>query len=363
MSSVSILAQIAEKLVIYRPILQLFAAVLVFLIFWGLKKKFTSLLTELLYRLLNHKKQWISKESFSAAMIPFRSIFALLGVYIALSIVGWTHNTLVIHGLRIAAIGLLAWIAVRFWDACSPLFFDANKAIGDQLNLNLSKTLMNFLSKAVKGVIIVFATLVIIAETGADVTALITGLGLGGLTFALAAQDTASNLFSGLVILLDRPFVVEDWIQTPDLEGVVEDITFRSTRIRTFTNAQVVVPNSTLTSKPITNWSRMEKRRVTFRIGLEYGTTSAQLQRCVKRIEELLNNHPQVVKDSAVVNFDAFDASSLSISVLYHCKQTAYGPYQKVKEDINLQIMSIIEEEGCSFAFPTQTLHIQQDEK
>ena len=106
---------------------------------------------------------------------------------------------------------------------------------------------------------IVLAAIAILSETGTNVTTIITGLGLGGLTFALAAQDTAQNLFGGLVILLDKPFAVDDWISTPNIEGVVEDITFRSTRIRTFPNALVVVPNSSLVSSPITNWSPNEQ--------------------------------------------------------------------------------------------------------
>lgn len=345
---------------ILAMILPFVLALAVFLLFWSFKKKLTKLLSGLLYRLLNHKKQLISREALNNAMTPCHSVFALIGLYLALSILGLGSNALVVHGIRIAAIALIAWILVRFWDAFAELLLDANELMGKQLSLNLSKTLMNFFRKTVKVLIIVFAALVILAETGTDVTALITGLGLGGLTFALAAQDTASNLFSGLVILLDRPFVVDDYIETPDVVGTVEDITFRSTRIRTITNAQIVVPNSVLTSKPITNWSRLQKRRVAFNIGLEYGTTSTQMSNCVNRIAELLNNSPDIVEDSPCVNFDAFDASSLNISIVYYTKEVALPLHLKVKEALNLQIMSIVEEEGCSFAFPTQTLHIQK---
>lgn len=343
------------------PIFKILLAVLVFLFFWSMKKKLSVLVAKLLSRLLNYKKQWISKEELSHALVPCNSVFALLGAYIALDIMGWADNLLIVHGLRIAAIGLVAWILVRFWDACADLLLDANQFMGKQLSLNLSKTLMSFLRMAVKVVIVVFAALAIVAETGTNVTALITGLGLGGLTFALAAQDTASNLFAGLVILLDRPFDVEDYIETPDVVGTVEEITFRSTRLRTVTNAQIVVPNNVLTSKPITNWSRLQKRRVSFTVGLEYGTTSAQMNRCIDRITALLNDSPEVVEDSACVNFDAFADSSLNINIVYYTKEVALAPHLKIKEALNLRIMAIIEEEGCSFAYPTQTLHIQKD--
>ncbi len=350
---------IPEFLLEYLFFIRIGAAVLVFLALWGLKQRLTSLIAKILHRILCHRKEWISLDDIKQTLVPCHSMFALFGAYLALSILGVYGYPLVNHAFRIAIIALITWVLLRFWDSASKWVFSANQTIGEQLNVNLSKTLITFLNKAVKVLIVAFAVIIMLSEAGVEVTALITGLGLGGLTFALAAQDTASNLFSGLVILLDRPFSVEDWIQTPTIEGVVEDITFRSTRIRTFTNAQVVVPNSTLTSQPITNWSRMEKRRVTFSVGVEYGTTSEQLRRCVARIEELLQDHEGVVPGSAVVNFNAFLDSSLEISILYFSTETAFAPYQKVKEAVNLEVMKIVEEEGCSFAFPTQTLHIK----
>lgn len=351
--------EIAAILAMAGPVLKLLLAVLVFLFFWAMKKKFTTLTGKIIFRILNHKKQWLEKEKLDHVMVPFRAVYALLGAYLALAVLGWTANGIVVHGLRMAVIGVFAWILVRFWDACADFLLDANEMLGKHLNLNLSKTLMSFARKVVKVLIIVFAALAIVAETGTNVTALITGLGLGGLTFALAAQDTASNLFSGLVILLDRPFVVDDYIETPDVVGTVEEITFRSTRIRNLSNSQIIVPNSTLTSKPITNWSRLQKRRVAFTIGLEYGTSSEQLNKCIKAIEDLLNGSSEIVEGSPCVNFDAFADSSLNINIVYYTKEVALARHLKVKEAMNLAIMAIVEKENCSFAFPTQTLHIQ----
>lgn len=354
------LVQLVESWILLSPWVRVLLAAAVFLLFWLLKRPLTQMLGRLLYKILNHRKAWLSQEQLSSALVPCHSIIALLGVSFALRILGLGSRPWAVHGLRIAVIALVTWILLRFWEACSPLILSANRKLSQELNLPMGKTLSAMLDTVVKALILVLAALTILTEVGVNVTALITGLGLGGLTFALAAQDTASNLFSGLVILLDKPFSVEDWIQTPDLEGVVEDITFRSTRIRTFANAQVVVPNSTLTSKPITNWSRMEKRRVSFSLGLTYGSSSAQLQRCVSRIKAMLEQHPGVVEGSAVVNFDGFGDSSLNISVLYFSKDTSYAGCQQVKEDVNLKLMAIIEEEGCSFAFPSRTVYLEK---
>ncbi len=334
-------------------------ALVVFLIFWAYKGKLASSCGKLLHRLLNHKKTWIDKEKIDSAMVPCRSVFALLGVYLALSILGLSSNPFILHILRIAVIALIAWILVRFWDGCAELLFDANKLIGNQLSVNLSKTFMSFLSMAVKVIIIIFAALAILAETGVDVTALVTGLGLGGLTFALAAQDTASNLFAGLVILLDHPFDVDDFIETPDVSGTVQEITFRSTKIRTVLGTTVVIPNNSLSSKAITNYSRMETRRITSTLGLRYGTTSEQMNRCVERITEMLSNEPDVKSDDICVNFDNFGDSGLNINIAYSSTQPGLAASLKIKENINLKIMNIIEEEGCSYARPARSVFVQ----
>ncbi|MEF2562515.1 MAG: mechanosensitive ion channel family protein, partial [Negativibacillus sp.] len=227
--------------------------------------------------------------------------------------------------------------------------------------VNLNKTLMTFLKKALKVLLIVLAAIAILSETGTNVTTIITGLGLGGLTFALAAQDTAQNLFGGLVILLDKPFAVDDWISTPNIEGVVEDITFRSTRIRTFPNALVVVPNSSLVSSPITNWSRMNKRRATFSIGLTYDTPKEKMEECVARITEMVNSNEEILPEDTVIRFNSFQDSSLEISLMYFTRPTSFSDFQRIKEQVNYGIMQIVEDLGLSFAFPTQTLYVHPD--
>ena len=127
-----------------------------------------------------------------------------------------------------------------------------------------------------------------------------------------------------MVILLDKPFAVDDWISTPNIEGVVEDITFRSTRIRTFPNALVIVPNSSLVSSPITNWSRMNKRRATFSIGLTYDTPKEKMEECVARITEMVNSNEEILADDTVIRFNSFQDSSLEISLMYFTKPTSF---------------------------------------
>ena len=141
-----------------------------------------------------------------------------------------------------------------------------------RFDLGAGDTVIRFLERIYKAVILLFAGVLVVTEIGYNVNSLIAGLGLGGLTFALAAQDSASNFFGGLVIIFEKPFELGDWISTASLEGSVEDITFRSTKIRTLANALTVVPNSKLCGEPITNWTRMKMRLAQFTLGLTYGT-------------------------------------------------------------------------------------------
>jgi MscS family membrane protein len=145
------------------------------------------------------------------------------------------------------------------------------------------------------------------------------------------------------------------------VEGVVEDISFRSTRIRTFAQAVVTVPNATLSNEPITNWSKMGKRQITFQLGLQYDTSRAKLETVTRRIEQLLRDHSEVHKETILVRFDNFGASSMNVFIYFFTSTVMWAEFLKVKEDVNFKIMEILEEEEVVIAFPTRTLHIGKD--
>ncbi|HPZ91400.1 MAG TPA: mechanosensitive ion channel family protein, partial [Bacillota bacterium] len=175
---------------------------------------------------------------------------------------------------------------------------------------DLDKLFLSLLSKTIRAIIFAISFTILVQEWGYDITGFVAGLGIGGLAFALAAQDTIANVFGGIVILTEKPFTIGDWIVSGDVEGTVEDITFRSTKVRTFAHALITMPNSILAKQPITNWSRMGKRRVSFNLRVRYSTPRDVLQRCLDRIRELLANHDQVHPDTIFVNLDKFGESS-----------------------------------------------------
>lgn len=340
-------------------------SLLLFLAFWASKGLVVRLLHGSLCRLLNRKRQRIDPDGLRLILVPVKSLLVLTGLYLAvLNLLHHMDGTLVntisfvTRSYRIGFLVIVAWMLMRVVDQVSPGLLQLNQKLDAQLNVKLNQTLTTVIQKLIKALVLCVLGIAILNEAGINVATIITGLGLGGLTFALAAQDTAANLFGGLVILFDRPFEVGDWIATPDLEGVVEDISFRSTRIRTFADSQTVVPNNKLTSSIITNWSRMSKRRASFSVGVTYDTPKEKLQSCVSRIDQYLRSNPDIDQENIVVNFNSFQDSSLEIALYFFTATTSMAAYRKVIESVNYAIWDILSDEGVEFAFPTQTIHI-----
>jgi len=164
-----------------------------------------------------------------------------------------------------------------------------------------------------------------------------------------------------LLIFGDKPFDIGHWITSEDVDGVVESIGIRSTRVRTFGDAIVSVPNAKLANANILNWSKMRKRRIKMTIGLTYSTTKKQIESTLKDIRSMVDNHPDIHQSRKLIYFNEYQDSALGIFCYFFTKTTVWAEYMRVKEDINLKIMSIVEQNNSSFAFPTRTLHIQSD--
>lgn len=247
------------------------------------------------------------------------------------------------------------WILYRCVNEFAYIFTKFSSKFGKEL----SDDVANFVIKFLKVIILVIGGMTILEGWGINVGAFVASLGLIGMAFALAAKDTAANLFGSLVIFTDKPFKKGDWILTPHVEGTIESIGIRSTRVRTFAQALVSVPNAVIANSAITNWSKMGKRRIKMRLGLTYSTNANQLEKVLVDIREMLKNHPDVHPDVIMVYFDEFQDSSLSLFCYFFTKTTVWAEYLKAREDINLKIMKIVENNGCSFAFPSQSLYIE----
>jgi MscS family membrane protein len=187
-------------------------------------------------------------------------------------------------------------------------------------------------------------------EWGYDINGFIAGLGLGGLAIALAAKDALANIFGGVVIIMEKPFSIGDQIQTPTVEGKVEDISFRSTRFRNAEHALVTVPNSTLANEAITNLSRMGKRRIKLSLLLDLPGTRNEIETCLVKIRELLAKHPGLYTDTISVHLQSLGTNSLEVSVTCFTRTIENEEYLDIKEHLNYGILDILRAEKISLA-------------
>lgn len=310
-------------------------------------------------------KSEMSKEDLLPAKKPLKIVFVASITYftiyfLASSLIASNSSYIVLLAFfkklyRVLMIILFTMLLYKL----VPTFISLYQRLSRSDDLSRNPIVLMFVRRMLQLFVLVIGFIIILSEMGINVNGLITGLGLGGLTFALAAQDTASNIFGGVVILSDKPFAVGDWIQTSDAEGIVEDITFRSTRIRTFDDALVVLPNSKLTNTAITNWTKMNKRKLKFHIGLTYGTKSDILRNIIDEVRYCLKNHPEILSDSVIVRLDEFAPSALNILVQLYADVTSLDELKKIREEINFEILDIVSNNGSEFAFPSTSVYMQ----
>ncbi|MDD9148542.1 mechanosensitive ion channel family protein [Sporolactobacillus sp. CQH2019] len=323
-------------------------AVAIFLMFILAGKLFSKYFLKFTAKIAKMSKSRIDEALFSAFRKPIIFILVMTGIYLSLSYLPmpahWKAALSLLY--KSAATFSIGWGFFLFSDAIG-IFFNR---MGDRFDLQFNNIIIPFLSKLTKFIVVVLTAALILEQWNYHVTGLITGLGIGGLAIAMAAKDTLSNLFGGFVIITDAPFTIGDLIQTGTIEGVVEDINFRSTRIRTPEQALVTVPNSTLANQPITNLSKMEKRRISLNVQLDLETTNEQLTICIQAVRRLLSDDPQILKDGLMVYLDRITSSSKNLIVQFFIPTTEYEEWMKVKEKYNLAILGLLEKQGISLA-------------
>lgn len=331
-------------------------ALLILVLFAALERIYTLYLIPRLLQRFQSQGKPVVYNIFHSSLKPIRWCILLGGLYIVglYLPLGPGLDLLLRKLFRSLLVVLVCWALYELSGNESLLSWELLE------KLKVDSILVPFFAKVVRIFIVSLAIIMIAHEWGYDANGFIAGLGLGGLAFALAAKDALANIFGGVVILLEKPFSIGDWVYTPSVEGVVEDISFRSTRFRTFAQALITVPNSTLAGEPITNWSRMGKRRVSFYVGISYMTPPDRITAFMDEIRALLQSHSGVHPETIQVVFEKFEDSSLSILVYYFTNTTVWGEHQVVKEDINLAILRIAETQNISLAFPTRTIYLEQ---
>jgi MscS family membrane protein len=256
----------------------------------------------------------------------------------------------------------LAWVTVMFWGLLRALYavVDHVSESGGERGVTL-RHFAPLIKKTLIVIVVLLGALTIAHRIGINVGAFLAGLGIGGLAFALAAQDTIANFFGSLVVAMDHPFRVGEYVSIGAAEGTVEDIGLRSTRLRTGARTQIIIPNKTVASEIVTNFSRMPQRRVEQKVGLTYGTTPEQMQAFLGDVRGILRADPAVHQGFIAVYFAGYGESSLDVQIAYFAADPDWSRHMELRERINLKIMQAVAARGLSFAFPTQTLHVADD--
>jgi len=263
---------------------------------------------------------------------------------------------------------LVAFLAVRVIAALSVvmLLYRAVDLIGIWLTAKAKRTdsklddqLVPIARRSLKVVTVVVGVIFVLQNLDVDVTSLLTGLGLGGLAFALAAKDVVSNFFGSVTIFLDKPFQIGDWVTVVDVEGAVEEVGIRSTRIRTFQNTVVTVPNGKFTDAIVNNWGLRKFRRTTTTLSVTYDTTPAQIEAFCAGIRAILRAHPTVRQADDEVHFSEFGSSGLGVYCSYFTTASSWSEDLRVRHEIYLDVLRLAEALKVRFAFPTQTVHVE----
>lgn len=262
---------------------------------------------------------------------------------------------------HVAIVADLAWFLNRFIKKMQNHIIET-KHLGHKYTVELDQTTIDAVGKILRAAVIVTAALVALQTLGFNIGGVLAFGGVGGLVIGFAAKDLLSNFFGALMIYFDRPFVVGEWIRSPDkeIEGVVEDIGWRQTRIRTFDKRPLYVPNSLFSTIVVENPSRMTNRRLFETIGVRYDDMD-KVAVIVEKVKTLLTSHNDIDQDQIImVHVNEFAASSVDFFIYALTKTTVWAEYHHVKQEVLLDIAGIIEEAGAEIAYPTSTLHIPE---
>lgn len=251
------------------------------------------------------------------------------------------------------------WSGFRLADLVGDLAID--KAA--DTDTRIDDVVIPLLRKAVKLFVLVIGVVYAADALNIKLAPLLASLGIGGLAFAFAAKDTIENFFGSVAVLLDRPFSVGDWIVVGDVEGTVEELGFRSTRIRTFYNSQVTVPNATLVRATVDNYGRRKYRRWKTHLGLQYDTTPDKLVAFTEGVRELVRTHPYTRKDYYQVWMHQWSASSMDVLLYVFFEVPDWNTELRERERLFIDIVRLADALGVQFAFPTQTVHLFQEDR
>jgi MscS family membrane protein len=328
---------------------------IVFVLAILLRHVITNIIFHYLKKLAAKTETTLDDKLFPALEGPVATLVMVLGIFAALTVLQLSAQVdkLVNGGATIAILGVILWGLIKAGGA----ILDHLEEMAHQRQMTVA-TFMPLIKKTLFVFAVIVGLLLIAESMGARIGVFLTSLGIGGLAFALAAQDTIANLFGSFVVVMDQPFKVGDVVKIGASTGTVEDIGLRSTKIRLIDRSLVVIPNKTVAAEAIVNLSRFTARRAEQVLTLTYDTTPAQMEAVVAEIRQLILAEADVKAASVNVYFRDLSESSLDIWITYESKQADFANHMALRQRLNLAIMRAVEARGLAFAYPTQTMHL-----
>lgn len=327
---------------------------LIFVIFRGL---FSKVLIKIYYKLIKSNKN--PKES--TMYKPLNIFFVLLGIFCMINILPTSKFFLDILNQ------IFAVIAIYFITKAISTLITEDSIIGKRYFKNSKNTAVNkFVCKIARCVLWFIAFIISATVLGFDLSifsGLVAGLGIASAGAALAAQDIVKSILSGMAILSDKPFVIGDWIEVDKYQGTVIDITFRSTRIKSYDNSVVTIPNSTITSNYVVNWNRLTSRRFDCILNLALETPTEKIKKVIKELKIVLQNDPKVIRETVEVTLNAISATSCDLKIFLYVREAEYGKFLQAKQELLCSILNVFEKENIDLAYPTQTLYVKRKDE
>lgn len=322
----------------------------------------SSILSKIIIKILrtkNKEKTDVRKNPFYK---PLKTIFTFIGIYVALNFLKQEMTiSIELEAIinKIIKITMIIFVAKAFGESLDEKngLFTKFKTKG---NKEIDSGTISIILKGIRIIIYIIATFMVISELGYNISGFVTSLGIGGVVITLAAQDTAKSLIGGALIILDKPFKVGDYIKVGTFEGTVEEITFRSTNIRTLENSVLHIPNSEMSISAIINYNEMEKRRYFSRLTLELSTKLEKVEEVKNQIQQMLQSRTDIIQDSINVKFENISANGMDLLIIAYINETNYGKFLEIKEQINYAVMAILQNQGVELAYNTQTIYVKK---
>ena len=331
-----------------------------------LKKNFSKYISKFLFDFILRNKDLTGNDFYLTVKKPLDYLVILVFSYLSISQIDLSiilNNFPIFLGHSLSKIFsflimiLVIWLLLRITEFFKLIMI--KKA--EKTKSKLDDQLIPFIISLIKILIIVFGLFTIAGNIfNINITALAAGLGVGGIAIAMAAKESLENLFGSFVIFLDRPFIVGDIVTVGNTTGLIENVGFRSTRIRTFDKSLVTVPNKKMVDAEVDNLGMRTSRRAKFNIGLTYNTNKTQIKKIIKDIKIIIDKHPNTERDLGRVKFTNFGSSSLDIMIDFYVNDTDWDKYLDTTEEINFKIMDVVKKHKSDFEFPSTTVYLNK---